>query len=239
MSDAVVVVPTYNERENLPLLVPAIVALDLRVLVVDDESPDGTGAVAEALAAAHRGRVEVLHRGGPRGFGRACLAGLQRALDTRAAFVCQMDADLSHDPADLPRLLAAASGSDLVIGSRYVGGGRVERWPWRRVLLSAAANRYVRLVTGLRVRDCTAGYRCWRREALARLPLDAIASEGYGFLVEMLFEAVRHGCRVAEVPIVFVERRQGRSKLASGRLVESALLPWRLRRRLFAGRPVC
>ena len=139
-----------------------------------------------------------------------------------------MDADLSHDPADLPRLLAASEHADLVIGSRYVPGGRIENWPKRRVLLSAFANRYVRTVTGLRINDSTSGFRCWRREALERLPLDHIVSNGYAFLVELAWEAASAGCHIAEVPITFVERRHGASKLTGRVLVESVLVPWRL-----------
>jgi len=230
-----VILPTYNERDNLPVLVGALLALpDVTILVVDDGSPDGTGAVADALARERPDRIEVLHRSGPRGLGRSYVDGLLRALETDAALICQMDADLSHDPADLPRLMARAQAADLVIGSRYVSGGRVENWARRRVLLSAFANRYVRAITGLDARDCTSGFRCWRREALQRIALRGITSNGYAFLVEMAWLAARAGCRIAEVPITFTERRAGASKLSSGVIVESAMLPWRLRRR---GRP--
>ena len=230
-----VVLPTYNERDNLPVLVDALLALPhVKVLVVDDGSPDGTGAVADALAQARPDRIEVMHRSGPRGLGRSYVDGLLRALETDAALICQMDADLSHDPADLPRLIARAQAADLVIGSRYVPGGRVENWARRRVLLSAFANRYVRAITGLDARDCTSGFRCWRREALQRIALRAITSNGYAFLVEMAWLAARAGCRIAEVPITFTERRAGASKLSGGVIVESAMLPWRLKGR---GRP--
>ena len=224
-----IILPTYNERENLPLVIGALLRTpDLRVLVVDDGSPDGTGHVADALAGTSHGRVSVLHRTGPRGLGLSYIDGMQHALRTDATAICQMDADLSHDPADVPRLLAATAHADLVIGSRYVPGGRIENWPRRRLLLSAFANRYVRAVTGLHVSDCTSGFRCWRREALERMPLHRIASNGYAFLVELAWEAAAAGCRIAEVPITFMERRQGTSKLSARVLVESALLPWRL-----------
>ncbi len=227
-----VILPTYNERDNLPVLVEALLALpDVRVLVVDDQSPDGTGAVADALTRARPDRVEVLHRSGPRGLGRSYVDGMLRALETDAALICQMDADLSHDPADVPRLVAHAQHADLVIGSRYVPGGRVVNWARRRVLLSAFANRYVRALTGLAARDCTSGFRCWRREALQRIALRDIASNGYAFLVEMAWLAARAGCRVVEVPITFTERRAGASKLSGHVIVESAIVPWRLKAR--------
>ena len=227
--DPLVVIPTYNERDNLPIVLARLLALpDVRVLVVDDASPDGTGAIADAAAANSGGRVTVIHRAGARGLGRSYIDGMRRALDLGATHVCQMDADLSHDPADVPRLIAATADADMVIGSRYVPGGSIENWPLRRVVLSAFANRYVRAIAGLRINDCTSGFRCWRREALARLPLDRITSDGYAFLVELAWDAVAAGCRVAEVPITFVERRQGASKLSGRVVVESAILPWRL-----------
>ena len=224
-----IVVPTYNERANLPLVVAALLRIpDLRVLVVDDGSPDGTGEVADALARDSHGRASVLHRTGPRGLGLSLIDGLQHALGTDATLICQMDGDLSHNPEDVPRLLSAGAHADLVIGSRYVAGGRIENWPKRRLLLSAFANRYIRVITGLRINDSTSGFRCWRRDALQRLPLDRIGSNGYAFLVELAWEAVAAGCRVAEVPITFVERRHGASKLSWRVLAESALVPWRL-----------
>ena len=224
-----VIVPTYNERDNLPVVVAALLRIPhVEVLVVDDRSPDGTGDVADALAGESGGRVSVLHRTGPRGLGLSYIDGLQRALRTDATRICQMDADLSHDPADVPRLLAASAHADLVIGSRYVPGGRIENWPKQRMLLSAFANRYIRAITGLRINDSTSGFRCWRSQALQRLPLHQITSDGYAFLVELAWEAMSAGCRITEVPITFVERRYGASKLSGRVLVESALVPWRL-----------
>lgn len=225
-----VVTPTYNERENLPTLVRGVLAHEgYRILVVDDGSPDGTGKVADDLAAASGGRVSVLHRTGPRGLGRSYVDGLRLAIEQADVdLVCQMDADLSHDPSYLPALAAAAGEYDLVIGSRYLNGVSVVNWPLHRIFLSAFANRYVRAVTSLTPRDCTSGYRCWRREALARMPLDRMVSDGYAFLVEMLFEAQRRGCRIGEVPIIFIERRQGQSKVSPTVLIESLITPWRL-----------
>ena len=224
-----VIVPTYNERENLPLLVAELLRIEaLEILVVDDGSPDGTGGEADGLAAAHPSRVRVLHRRGPRGLGRSYIDGMQAALRTAATHICQMDADFSHDPADIRRLLEASRDADLVIGSRYVPGGRLRNWPAHRALLSAFANMYVRAITRLPVRDCTSGFRCWRRDLLARLPLDRIVSDGYAFQVELAWEARAAGGRIVEIPITFVERRQGASKLSGGVIAESVLLPWRL-----------
>ncbi len=226
---SLVIIPTYNERDNLPILVRQVVAYpDLHVMVADDNSPDGTGQIADDLAREYPGRVRVLHRTGPRGLGRSYLDAISRAVKEDWTAICQMDADLSHDPQYLPAMLAAVEQHDLAIGSRYLYGVSVVNWPLQRIMLSAFANRYIRFVTRLRVNDCTSGYRCWRREALARLPLDRIVSEGYAFLVEMLYDAMRTGCRITEVPIVFVERRHGTSKLSSGVLLESLLMPWRL-----------
>lgn len=228
--NALVVVPTYNERENLPVLAEGILSHDgFRILVVDDGSPDGTGALADELAARHPGRIEVMHRTGPRGLGRSYVDGLRRALQTDAELIFQMDADLSHNPEYLPALAAGAARYDVVIGSRYMTGVSVVNWPLHRIFLSAFANRYIRTVTGLSPTDCTSGYRCWRRAALAQIRLDRVASAGYAFLVEMLFRAARNGSRIGEVPIIFVERRQGQSKVSRSVLVESLITPWRLR----------
>ncbi len=225
-----VLIPTYNERENLPPLVADVLAIaGTEVLVIDDQSPDGTGALADELAAAHPGRLRVMHRTGRRGLGKSYLDGFRAAVASDADLVVQMDADRSHDPQYLPAMIAAAAnGADLVIGSRYLNGISVVNWPLRRIILSTFANTYIRSVTGLGVNDCTTGYRCWRREALARLPLDRIVSEGYSFVVEVTFLAAAVGLRIAESPIIFIERREGASKLSSGILVESLITPWRL-----------
>jgi len=230
--NVLVVTPTYNERENLPLLAAGVLKHDgYRLLVVDDGSPDGTGAIGDQLAAENPGRIEVLHRTGARGLGRSYIDGLLHAIkEGRADFICQMDCDLSHDPEYLPSLVnAAVAGQDLVIGSRYMNGGvSVVNWPISRILLSAFGNRYIRFVTSLAASDCTSGYRCWRRDALARLPIGAMVSDGYAFLVEMLFEAKQRSFRIGEVPIIFIERRLGQSKLSSNVLIESLIMPWRL-----------
>jgi dolichol-phosphate mannosyltransferase len=224
-----VIVPTYNERENLPKLLGRLLDIpNLSVLVVDDDSPDGTGVIADDLAASSDGRVSVLHRQGPRGLGRAYLDGIRHALHTDADVICQMDADLSHQPEQLRTMLDAAQDADLVIGSRYIPDGRIVNWPLRRRLLSAGANAYIRLICSIPARDCTSGFRCWKRERLASLPLDTITSEGYAFLVELLHLAFSAGCVIAEVPITFIERERGASKLRLSILAESAIVPWRL-----------
>ena len=227
--DIVVVTPTYNEKDNLPILAAGVLAHPgFRMLVVDDGSPDGTGAIAEELARAHPGRVEVMHRKGPRGLGRSYVDGLKHALQSSADLIFQMDADLSHNPEYLPTIAAAADEFDVVIGSRYLTGVSVVNWPLHRIFLSAFANRYVRAVTRIDVADCTSGFRCWRREALAKMPLERMVSNGYAFIVEMLYEASRRGCRIGEVPIIFVERRLGQSKVSGRVLAESLVVPWRL-----------
>jgi dolichol-phosphate mannosyltransferase len=232
--NVLVVTPTYNERDNLPVLVAGVLKHDgFRLLVVDDGSPDGTGAIADQLAIDHPGRLEVLHRTGPRGLGRSYVDGLLHALKQGTAdFICQMDSDLSHGPEYLPDLVAAAATHEIVLGSRYMNGGvSVVNWPLSRIFLSAFANRYIRFITGLSPSDCTSGFRCWRREALAQVPIASMVSDGYSFLTEMLYEAKRRGFRIGEVPIIFVERRVGQSKLSSSVLIESLIMPWRLRLR--------
>ena len=234
---ALVIVPTYNERDNLPVIAQELLAIpDVHLMIVDDRSPDGTGGVADALAAIESGRVRVVHRSGPRGLGRSYIDGMQQALlHTDAPVICQMDADLSHLPSDLPRLLDATRQADLVIGSRYVRGGTVVNWPRQRVWLSTFANLYVRSLTGIPVRDVTSGFRCWRREALQRIPLARLRSDGYAFQVEMTWQARAAGARIAEVPITFVERRQGQSKLSGRVIAESVALPLRLAARRLPG----
>ncbi|MCC6313620.1 MAG: polyprenol monophosphomannose synthase [Thermomicrobiales bacterium] len=226
-----VVVPTYNERPNLTTLVERVLALGprYRLLVVDDGSPDGTGDLADALAAAHPDHIAVIHRARKEGIGPAYRAGFQRALAEGAPLIAQMDADLSHDPVDLPRLVAAAEAADLAIGSRYAPGGATVGWSlWRR-WLSAAGCRYARMVLGLDIADLTGGFKVWRRETLAALDLDSIAADGYGFQIETTTRAVWDGAHAVEVPICFHERVAGASKLSRRIVVEAALLVWRLR----------
>jgi dolichol-phosphate mannosyltransferase len=228
--NVLVIVPTFNERDNLPELARRILTdTPYRMLVVDDGSPDGTGAIADALARDYPERIDVLHRTGPRGLGLSCLDGFRFALAGDAELICQMDADLSHDPRYLRDMVdAAANTYDVVIGSRYLHGISVVNWPLRRIVLSTFANWYVRTITGLTARDSTSGYRCWRRDALARLDLGRIVSQRYAFMVEMTFEASRLGLRVGEIPIIFIERRQGASKMSMRVLLESMVMPWRL-----------
>jgi dolichol-phosphate mannosyltransferase len=224
-----VIVPTYNERENLPLLTQMLLGIaPVRLMIVDDRSSDGTGDIADTLATPVRRSRESGSQDGPRGLGRSYIDGMQAAIALDADPIVQMDADLSHDPTDVPRLIAASAGAGLVVGSRYIAGGQVVNWPIRRVLLSRFANWYVRKLTQLHVHDCTSGFRCWRRSVLERMPLRANRSEGYSFQVEMTWEARRLGCVIVEVPITFSERREGASKLSSRVVLESAILPWRL-----------
>jgi dolichol-phosphate mannosyltransferase len=225
-----VLIPTYNEKDNLPVLVTDLMSIPgVSVMVLDDQSPDGTGTVADELGVRFPGRVQVLHRSGQRGLGVSYLEGFHRAIDSDYDFVCQMDADLSHDPKYLPEMIKqAAAGADLVIGSRYLNGISVVNWPLRRIILSSFANFYIRTVTGLHMRDITTGYRCWRRESLARLPLDRIVSDGYAFLLDVTFMAADAGLSIVESPIIFIERRQGASKLSSAVLIESLFTPWKL-----------
>jgi len=227
---ALVVVPTYNEVASLEAVVTRVLAAgeaagaDVSVLVVDDASPDGTGALADRLAA-DDARVGVLHRPGKGGLGPAYVAGFRWGLARGFDAIVEMDADLSHDPADVPRLLHALAGADLVIGSRYVPGGGVVDWPLSRLLLSRAANRYVGLVTGLPVADATAGFRAFRRQVLEALDLSALRSDGYAFQVETALRAWRAGFRIVEVPITFTERRDGASKMTRAIIVEAL---WRV-----------
>jgi dolichol-phosphate mannosyltransferase len=225
----IVVVPTYNERENLAPLVGALHAVDadLHVLVVDDESPDGTGAIADDLAAKDA-RVKVRHRSGPRGLGRAYRDGLAAALDAGADAVVQMDCDFSHDPAAVPALVAGLSRADLVLGSRYCRGGGTRNWGLGRRLLSRGGSFYARLWLRVPVNDLTGGFKAWRRDMLIRLGLDRVCSEGYGFQVEMTYRAYRCGARIREVPITFEDRRVGESKMSGAIFKEAVLMVPRL-----------
>lgn len=228
---AVVVIPTYNERENLPALCQKVMGAaggGAHLLIVDDNSPDGTGVLAEELAKQYP-QIHVLHRQRKEGLGRAYVAGFGKALETGYRLIAQMDADLSHDPADLPRLIKASESADLVIGSRYVPGGDVSNWSRQRYWLSFFANQYVRLITRLPLRDATGGYRCWKREVLEAIDLSTIRSNGYAFQIEMAYRACRLGFHVQEIPIVFTERRAGRSKLSKRVIWEAIWLPWKLR----------
>jgi dolichol-phosphate mannosyltransferase len=229
--NTLVIVPTYNERDNLPRLMHSVLALEqgIDVLIVDDASPDGTGDVADQLAR-DDSRVRVLHRAGKRGLGTAYVAGFRYALQHGYARAVEMDADFSHRPEDLPRLLAASRHADLVIGSRWVRGGGTEPWSPVRKLISRAGSLYARAMLRLPIKDCTSGFRCFRRAVLEALDLDAVSANGFGFQVEMTYLCSRAGFRVAEVPIVFPDRRAGRSKMSARIVVEALALVWRLRR---------
>jgi dolichol-phosphate mannosyltransferase len=219
------VLPTYNEAENLePLVAAALANLpdSARILVVDDNSPDGTGELADRLAEGEP-RIEVLHRAQKEGLGPAYIAGFRHALAAGAGRILEMDSDFSHDPADLPRLLAATEGADVAIGSRYVSGGGVENWSKLRQAISRGGSTYARALLGLPIRDLTGGFKCFRREVLEAIDLDAIASRGYAFQVEMTYRATQLGFTVAEVPIVFRERRAGASKMSRSIVLEAAL----------------
>ncbi len=229
--EALVVVPTYNERENVERLIRALLALpvDLGVLVVDDNSPDGTGSLADAVAA-REPRVHVLHRPAKLGLGTAYIAGFKWALSqTDARFVFEMDADFSHDPAAIPRFLERIRDVDLVIGSRYVEGVTVVNWPLSRLILSVSANIYTRIVTGMPLHDATGGFKCFRREVLSALPLDHIKSDGYSFQIEMNFHAWKRKFRIVEIPIVFTDRLVGASKMSRRIIWEAAFMVWKLR----------
>ena len=228
---SLVIVPTYNERENLPRLVPAILGIDpdLDLLVVDDNSPDGTGKIAGALAAESDGRIHVLHRLGKLGLGTAYVAGFKYALAHGYDRVIEMDADFSHRPEDLPSLLAAASSADVVIGSRNIAGGRTVGWSWFRNFISKGGSLYARLLLGIRIQDCTGGFKCLSRQALQRLDLDNLLSNGYAFQVEVNYACVQAGLRFAEVPIVFNDRTAGKSKMSAGIAIEAAALVLRLK----------
>ena len=229
MNNTLVVVPTYNERENLPPLAQRLLNLSVQVdlLIVDDDSPDGTGRVADELAAKHS-CIHVLHRAEKSGLGRAYLAGFKWALERGYEFVFEMDGDFSHNPDDIPAFLEAARNADLVLGSRYVNGIRVINWPLRRLMLSTTAAKYVRIVTGMPFTDPTGGYKCFRRRALQAINLDAIESNGYSFQIEMTHKLWRQGMRIAEVPIIFTDRFQGHSKMSKAIVREALWMVWRL-----------
>jgi len=226
------IIPTYNEAENLPKLVSALFSLplDLRVLIVDDNSPDGTGKIADELASQYPDKMEVLHREGKLGLRTAYLTGIQLALATQTDAIAQMDADFSHDPARLVEMAELLKTREVVLGSRYIPGGRVdENWPLWRKFLSAFGNFYARTILGFSLKDVTTGYRLWRRETLEGMPLNRIQSSGYVFLVEMIYMAYSLGYRVGEVPIYFADRKWGKSKMSFKIQREAALRIWSVR----------
>ncbi|OGO10861.1 MAG: glycosyl transferase [Chloroflexi bacterium RBG_13_66_10] len=232
MRQLTIVIPTYNEAENIGPLTADLWALpidDLRIIIVDDGSPDGTGEIAEAIGASKPGRLQVIHRSGKLGLGSAYITGFTAALDAGAQAVVQMDADYSHSPSYIPRFLEALEKADAVFGSRYVPGGKLdERWGAGRRLLSWFGNFYARTILGLGVRDATGGFRMWRRETLLGMPLDRIVSNGYVFQVEMAYVAQRLGYTLGELPIYFEDRRIGRSKMSLRIQVEASLRVWQV-----------
>jgi dolichol-phosphate mannosyltransferase len=234
---AALVLPTYNERENLAAMVAAIQALPtpIHIIVVDDNSPDGTGAIADALAA-QSSAVEVIHRAGKHGLGTAYAAGFGRAIAAGNDLILTMDADFSHDPKYLPAILAASQRYDLVIGSRYVPEGGVRDWPWHRQALSWGANTIAHLLLGLHARDCTAGFRCYRRQVLEVVDPSAIRANGYSYLIEMLFCCERAGFTVGEVPIIFADRRLGQSKISQREIFKAGRTVLRLALRRLSAR---
>jgi dolichol-phosphate mannosyltransferase len=235
---ATVCLPTYNERENLEPMLRALGEVlpdDARVLVVDDSSPDGTGQLADELAA-ELPFVEVLHRPRKEGLGPAYLAAFRRALAGDAELILEMDCDFSHDPQDVPRLLTAAENADLVLGSRYVDGGRVENWGALRRLVSSGGSLYARVLLSVGIRDLTGGFKCFRRAVLEAIDLDAVTSTGYAFQIEMTYRAVRRGFRVVEIPITFADREAGNSKMSKTIFLEAVWKVPVLRARALAGR---
>jgi dolichol-phosphate mannosyltransferase len=227
--------PTYNERENLERMVRALGEHDVSVLVIDDNSPDGTGELADRLAQ-ELPRVAVLHRERKEGLGPAYLAGFRRALEGGAELIFEMDCDFSHDPADVQRLIAAMQDADLALGSRYVNGGSVGNWGLARRMVSAGGSLYARLLLGVGVRDLTGGFKCYRRAVLEAIDFDAISSKGYAFQIETTYRALRAGFRVAEIPIRFVDREEGASKMSRSIVLEAIWKVPALRFKAMAGR---
>ncbi len=227
MSDSVVIIPTYNEKENIRAITEAVLALEplFDILVIDDGSPDGTADIVRVLQKEHPGRIQMIERSGKLGLGTAYLTGFKKALESGYEYIFEMDADFSHNPDDLPALrkACAADGADVAVGSRYVTGVNVVNWPMGRVLMSYYASAYVRFVTGLPVRDTTAGFVCYTRRVLEALPLDKVRFKGYAFQIEMKFTAYKYGFKIKEVPIVFVNRVLGESKMSSGIFSEAVL----------------
>lgn len=228
---ALIVIPTYNERDNIEALIEKIhaIGLDIGVLVVDDNSPDGTGDLVAKLAVDDE-RVNIMRRPGKMGLGSAYIAGFKWALEnTDASYIFEMDADFSHDPVAIPEFLETARDVDLVIGSRYLNGITVMNWPLSRLFLSVGANIYTRIVTGMPLKDATGGYKCFNREVIANLPLDRIKSDGYSFQIEVNYLVWKKGFRIKEIPIVFVDRTVGTSKMSRRIILEAAFMVWKLR----------
>ncbi len=230
MAKSIIIIPTFNERENIKQLVDEIMRLydDFHIAIVDDDSKDGTGKVIDELSSRYKDKVYPIHRKGEKGFGSASIAGMNFGLKNGYDVFISMDADLSHQPIHLKDFLSAISENDLVIGSRYTRGISIVNWSLKRLMLSLWANMYIKAITRIKISDFTSGYRCWRRELLLKIGMDKIISEGYAFLVEMAYRAYKHDARIKEIPIIFVERETGKSKINEKVLLESAIMPWRL-----------
>jgi dolichol-phosphate mannosyltransferase len=226
---SMIVIPTYNEKENIKRLVKEILRLkdNFQVLIVDDNSPDGTGRIADKLSEEYP-EVKVIHRKGKLGLGSAYIEGFKYALKEGVDYIFEMDADFSHDPKYLPLFLEKIKDCDVVIGSRYLNGVSVVNWPIRRLILSYGASLYVRFLTGLKIKDCTGGFKCFRREVLENIDLDKIESDGYAFQIEMNYKCHRKGCRIREIPIIFVDRHSGTSKMNRRIVFEAFFVVWRL-----------
>lgn len=226
----IVVIPTYNERDNIVRLAEQVLLQDpsIEILFVDDNSPDGTGALADELAAGNK-RIRVMHRPGKMGLGSAYCAGFAYALELGADYLVEMDADFSHDPAILPVFLETITQCDLVIGSRYLNGVSVVNWPIRRLMLSVFASLYTRVITGLQVKDCTSGFKCFRRSTIEAIDLQTVGSDGYSFQIEMNYRCMEKGLRIMEVPIIFIDRHAGSSKMSKKIVREAIFLVWKLK----------
>ncbi len=236
-SKVLVVIPTYNEAENIPRLIPAVLkqATNIDILIVDDGSPDGTAAIVKEIMATNP-RVQIIERAGKQGLGTAYVLGFKYAIEHGYDFVFEMDADFSHNPNEIPVFLATIKNYDLVIGSRYVNGVRVLNWPMNRLLLSYSANVYTQIITGLPVHDATGGFKCYRIAALKTIDLDHIRSNGYAFQIEMSFKVWKKGFRLVEIPIVFADRRLGVSKMSKNIVYEAVFMLWKLRLRSILNR---
>lgn len=227
---AFVIIPTYNEKDNVAALAASVLAqdADIRILFVDDNSPDGTGVIIDGLVS-ENSRIHVLHRAGKLGLGSAYREGFKVALSMGADYLLEMDADFSHDPGTLPIFLSAIKESDLVVGSRYLNGVSVVNWPIRRLILSYFASVYTRWVTGLQLRDCTSGFKCFRRSALESIDLATVKSDGYSFQIEMNYRCMENGLKITEIPIIFIDRHAGSSKMSSRIVREAVIMVWKLR----------
>ncbi|RQW05062.1 MAG: polyprenol monophosphomannose synthase [Calditrichaeota bacterium] len=228
---SLVIIPTYNEKKNIEKILRTVLELNINgldILVIDDNSPDGTAEVVREYMKSHS-RVNLVEREGKMGLGTAYIAGFKYAIDNKYDYIFEMDADLSHDPKMIPDLLEAVKDADLIIGSRYLTGVNVINWPLMRLFISVMASKYTRIITGLPVHDCTSGFKCFRREVLESIPLDEVSSSGYSFQIEMNFKAWKRGFRLKEVPIIFYDRTEGSSKMSKKIIMEAVFIVWKLK----------